>query len=120
MSQFCGGHEWLVDAYHCPPQSLRDVRVFEALFDAVVADLQLTRAAPAVLREFGGPGGLTMLLPLMESHLTVHTYPEYGLATVNLYCCAQRGPWPWQAQLQHRLHAGSVDVRCIARGRHPL
>jgi S-adenosylmethionine decarboxylase len=120
MTRFRGGKEWLVDAYRCAPDGLRDAGLFEALFEAVVADLQLTRAAPAVLRKFDGPGGLTMLLPLMESHLTVHTYPEYGLATINLYCCADRAPWPWQAQLQNRLHAATVDVRCIARGRQPL
>ncbi len=52
---------------------------------------------------------------LSESHLTCHTYPEYGLATINLYCCRSRPEWPWADSLRDLLGAEHVTVRAIER-----
>lgn len=35
------------------------------------------------------PQGLTGVLVLSESHLTVHTYPEYGYAAVDCFTCGR-------------------------------
>lgn len=36
---------------------------------------------------FGAPGGVTGVLLLAESHLAVHTWPEFGSATVDVFVC---------------------------------
>ena len=41
--------------------------------------------------EHGEPRGVTGVLLLAESHLAVHTWPERGAVTVDLYVCHQRG-----------------------------
>ncbi|GAC1569224.1 MAG: hypothetical protein NVS3B20_22580 [Polyangiales bacterium] len=46
----------------------------------------------------------------------MHTFPELGLATFNLYCCRPRPPWPWSPRLRERLAAREVTVRAFARG----
>ena len=65
---------------------------------------------------FDGPGGVTALYMLSESHLACHTYPEYGLATFNLYCCRERSAWDWQGMLTKMLGAKTVQVRQLPRG----
>jgi S-adenosylmethionine decarboxylase len=52
---------------------------------------------------------------LSESHLACHTYPEYGLATINLYCCRARPEWRWAEALGETLGATNVRVRTIER-----
>ncbi|MCW7540853.1 adenosylmethionine decarboxylase [Aquabacterium sp. A7-Y] len=42
------------------------------------------RFAPA---EPGGPAGVTGVVLLAESHLAVHTWPELGGATLDVYVC---------------------------------
>ena len=39
---------------------------------------------------FGPPGGVTGVLLLAESHLAVHTWPEFGSATVDVFVCNLR------------------------------
>lgn len=34
------------------------------------------------------PQGFSLILILAESHLSVHTFPEYGFATVDYFTCA--------------------------------
>ena len=85
------------------------------MFDRVVADLGL-RPLDDLWHQFPEPGGLTGLLLLSESHLTVHTFPECGVATFNLYCCRPRPDWPWDERLREFLGAAEVRIRSRSRG----
>ena len=62
------------------------------------------------------PGGITALCLLTESHLSLHTYPEKGVATINLYCCRPRPAWDWERRLRELLGARQVSVRLAVRG----
>jgi S-adenosylmethionine decarboxylase len=110
------GAEWLVDAWGCPPEPLRSMAVFDALFARIVAELELTPVCPAVWHQFPGQAGVTGLLLLSESHLACHTFPERGFAAINLYCCRERPEWPWRRELEDRIGATEVTVRRLARG----
>jgi S-adenosylmethionine decarboxylase len=110
------GIEWLVDAEGCRPEDLRLVAALEAVFRRLVAELGLHALGAPLWRRFPGPGGVTGLLLLSESHLACHTYPEHGLATFNLYCCRARPAWPWAERLAEMLGATRVHVRVLARG----
>jgi S-adenosylmethionine decarboxylase len=37
--------------------------------------------------QFGEGGGVTGMVVLMESHMSVHTWPENGFVTVDVYVC---------------------------------
>ncbi|MDQ8161844.1 MAG: S-adenosylmethionine decarboxylase [Gemmatimonadota bacterium] len=109
------GNEWVVEAYGCDPVRLADLTALRALFAVIVADLALHPVADAVWHQFPAPGGITGLLMLAESHLTVHTFPEHASACLNLFCCTPREAWPWATQLAVLLGARDVRVRQIAR-----
>jgi len=110
-----GGCEWIVDAYGCAPARLRDRGAIVALLERIVADMQLHVVSTCV-HAFGGPGGVTAMFLLAESHLTIHTFPETGLATLNAYCCTPRTPADWRALLGEALGARDVQIRELARG----
>ena len=107
----------MVDAFGCDAEALRSREMLDGLFAQVVRDLSLVAVAPAVWHRFPGPGGLTGVLVLAESHLTCHTFPERGFAAFNLYCCRPRAPWPWALELARRLGATEVSVVAHRRGR---
>ena len=109
------GTEWLVEAAGCKPTTLRDERLLRELFDRIISDLGL-KAIGSVWHTFAGEGGVTGLVALTESHLACHTYPEYGTATFNLYCCKTRPEWSWEQHLTDALGATSVTVTKIERG----
>ena len=109
------GTEWLVDASGCDPRALGDVARLRAVFVRAVEELGLTLLGEATWHKFDGPGGVTGLTMLTESHLTCHTFPEFGVATFNLYCCRERPAWPWAERLGEMLGATSVSVRRVER-----
>lgn len=76
--------ELIVDAYGCT----------ENLSDADALEIHARRAAESVGATVAEvachrfqPHGLTLCLILKESHLVVSTWPEHGLAIVNIFLC---------------------------------
>jgi len=111
------GTEWVIEASGCDPASLCDMTRLEALLCAVMSDLGL-RSVGSVWHKFDGEGGVTGLIALTESHLACHTYPEYKIATFNLYCCRTRPGWDWEKNLKAALGAATVVVTTLERGVH--
>jgi S-adenosylmethionine decarboxylase len=110
------GTEWLVDADGCRAEALRDLATLRRVCEQVIAGLDLHVVGTGHWHQFPGPGGVTGLYLLTESHLSVHTYPESGTATFNLYCCRPRPEWPWESRLGALLGAARVTVRRVERG----
>ena len=111
------GTEWVIDAFGCDPKQLQDLPLVQSICDRVIRDLGLKVLGEPLSHRFGGAGGVTALYMLTASHLTCHTYPEYGMATFNLYCCRERPEWDWRGRLRECLGADRVEVRRLARGR---
>jgi S-adenosylmethionine decarboxylase proenzyme len=44
-----------------------------------------------VFHRFPAPGGVTGVVLLAESHLAVHTWPELGAVTLDVYVCNLQG-----------------------------
>lgn len=110
------GCEFVVDASGCDPARLTSRDALDALVQTIVREMDLHPVAPMQWHVFGGPGGITGLLMLAESHLALHTFPERGYAAFNLYHCAAQPEWPWEARLRDRLGAQEVSVRRLTRG----
>ena len=80
------------DLHGCaPPQSLlADPQALLALCLAAVAASGL-QAVGELFHRFPAPGGVTGVVLLAESHLAVHTWPELGAVTLDVYVCNLQG-----------------------------
>jgi S-adenosylmethionine decarboxylase len=107
--------EWLVEAYGCEPARLCDKLLLEEIFNRCVNEMRLKPVQPAQWHVFPSPGGITGMLLLAESHLTIHTFPETGFAALNLYCCRKRAAWEFETRLREALRATRVNVRELSR-----
>ena len=70
---------WLTDAGRLGPECVGAVR--SAGLQPVGELFHTFDATPA------GPGGVTATVLLAESHLCVHTWPERGSVTLDVYVC---------------------------------
>ena len=109
------GIEWVIDAHGCDPAALTDQVLLGALFDRLIAELQLTPVAPQAWHAFATTGGLTGFIMLAESHLTCHTFPEFGSICLNVFCCRTRPDWDAHRIIVEALGARSVEVRRLER-----
>jgi S-adenosylmethionine decarboxylase len=109
------GTEWVIDASGCNVETLADVERLKLIFERIIHDLDLNVLGDISWHQFPEPGGVTGLALLSESHLTCHTYPEFGAASFNLYCCRDRTKWPWERMLRELLGATEVNIRVLER-----
>ena len=109
------GTEWIIDASGCNAEALANIERLKLVFDRIITDLELNVLGEISWHRFPGPGGVTGLAMLSESHLTCHTYPEFGAATFNLYHCRNRSNWPWERMLRQLLGATEVKIRVLER-----
>ena len=73
------------------------------------------RFTPAPGAAAAAPTGITGVVLLAESHLAVHTWPELGAVTIDVYVCNFKADNSGQAQvaLDHLVNA--FDAREVAR-----
>ena len=109
------GLEWIVEAYGCAPDRLRDLAALQALFDGIVRALDLHPVGPPLWHRFPSSGGLTGVLVLSESHLACHSFPEHGTLCLNLFCCRARADYEFEPRLRDLLDARGVSVRRLDR-----
>lgn len=112
------------DLHHCSarPDLLTDPQALRELCERAVERAGLTPVG-RVFHAFPPPGGVTAVVLLAESHLALHTWPEFGAVTLDVYVCnrdednsaraevllaeLQAAFAPREAQLQ-RLQRGSL------------
>ena len=109
------GTEWIVEAYGCSPELLSNLEAVKTLFACIVRDLNLHPCGETQWRQFPQSSGITGLCLLSESHLTCHTFPEYGSLCLNLFCCRPREEWDFDTHLQRLFEAQKVNVRRLER-----
>jgi S-adenosylmethionine decarboxylase len=105
----------LAECYGCAPALLDDPATVERLVRdaAAAANAQVISVA---LHRFS-PQGVSGVAILAESHLAVHTWPEHGFASIELYVCGGAAqPERGHALLVERLAPRHVVLRTLARG----
>lgn len=65
--------------------------------------------------KFGDLGGVTGVLILAESHITVHTWPEYAYAAFDIFMCGEARPRDAAAVIAARFPAAQVKIKTVDR-----
>lgn len=84
----------------------------------------LVRAAAAAgasvlgqnFHHFGGAGGVTGVVILAESHISIHTWPETRFAAIDIFMCGDARPHDALSALRADLAPGRVELSEVPRG----
>ena len=115
MSAYRPGLHGLLDLYGCPAVLLRDAAALEGAMRAAAQQAGATILS-AHFHTFGAGGGVTGVLLLAESHISIHTWPEYGFAAVDVFLCGRMPSENARRVLEEALGAKRAEWRNIPRG----
>ena len=114
MSHLPGRHG-LLDLYGCDADVLRDEGRLKTVLHQAAEAAQAT-VLYSRFHTFGGEGGVTGVLLLAESHLTVHTWPERRYAAADIFLCGAMPAEAARLVIERGLHAESSRWQSIERG----
>ena len=87
MNTYSHGSHALLDCYGCDAALLGDAEGLERILREAAQAAGATILA-AHFRHFGAGAGVTGVLLLAESHLSIHTWPEDCFAALDIYLCS--------------------------------
>lgn len=109
------GRHILAEFYNCDPNILNNVNLIETSMVQAAVEC----GATVVEKNFHmfSPYGVSGVVIISESHLAIHTWPEYGYAAVDLFTCGEScDPLVAYEYLKEKLNARSAIYTELQRG----
>ncbi|GAB4364892.1 MAG: adenosylmethionine decarboxylase [Calditrichia bacterium] len=109
------GRQILVEFFDCDEKILNDVGLIEFYMKKAAIECGAT-IVNSVFHTFN-PHGISGVVVIAESHLAIHTWPEYGYAAVDVFTCGDTvDPWIATRVLEECLKAESKKTVELNRG----
>lgn len=109
------GRHILADFYGCQVKDMNDTKYIQTCMH----NAAIKANATIVQEDFHkfSPWGVSGVIVIQESHLTIHTWPEYSYASVDLFTCGEKvDPWAAFDYLRTMLKPNDVEYSDISRG----
>lgn len=109
------GRHILAEFYGCTPEILNNTDSIKR--DMVAAALEAGAEVRETVFHRFSPQGVSGVVVISESHLAIHTWPEFGYAAVDVFTCGQTvDPWVSCDYLKQKFSAKNMTAREIKRG----
>lgn len=110
---FLGSH-LLAEFYNCSSEILNDETEIAGIMTRAVEVSGATIIRP-FFHKFS-PHGISGIIVIAESHLAVHTWPEFGFAAVDLFSCGDFNFTGALRFIRDNLYAEKYSILSIKRG----
>jgi len=109
------GKHLLVEMKDCNPGKLRDLAEVKDAMVSAALEAKAT-VVEVAFHEFN-PFGISGMVIIAESHLSIHTWPEYGYAAVDVFTCGDLiKPEVAAAYLAERFECADMSLVEMKRG----
>lgn len=109
------GQHLLVEYYDCDVEILKNTLLIEK-YMIEAAKVAKATIVESVFHTFN-PWGVSGVIVIEESHLTIHTWSEYKYAAVDLFTCGNMiKPLAAFNLLEMKLKAERFDLKEVSRG----
>jgi len=109
------GIHLLLELKECNPKLLNDIDFIRK----ALSDTAQTVGATVVGESFHrfSPQGVTGILAISESHISIHTWPEFGYAAADIFACGTTfHPREAAALLVEKLESQDPEIIEVTRG----
>jgi S-adenosylmethionine decarboxylase len=109
------GHHTLIELHGCDAGKLRDATAVRALMLEAVNQSGGTYVTD-VFHHFS-PHGVSGVIVIAESHVTIHTWPEHGYAAADVFTCGEGFRHEiFILRMREGLGAADVKTQTVHRG----
>lgn len=108
------GKHILLELYDCPSNNMNDIEGLEKQL-CQAAELMGATLVDSRFHQFS-PYGVSGVVVIQESHLTIHTWPEFGYAAIDIFTCGDIDMEAGIKYLESALEADRIERRLIERG----
>jgi S-adenosylmethionine decarboxylase len=85
------GPHLMLDGYGCDREKLEDLNAIYKILDELPARIGMTRIMPPYVFRYSGlkpeDWGISGFVLIAESHISIHTFPEKGYVSVDIFSC---------------------------------
>lgn len=109
------GTHILIELYDCNSKTLNDPQIVED----IMKDAAVKSGATIVSSHSNmfNPHGVSGVVIIAESHITIHTWPEHGYAAVDVFTCGDKvNPWIVKDVMEESLGAKRCSAMEMRRG----
>lgn len=109
------GRHLLLELYKCPVDILNDIQKIQDILVNVVEQINVTLISKS-FHHFS-PYGVSGVVVIAESHITIHTWPEHRYAAIDVFTCDKTIDYNLvESLLVEKFNATSHDAKTIPRG----
>ncbi|MCM3759683.1 adenosylmethionine decarboxylase [Alkalihalobacillus oceani] len=113
------GRHVIAELWGCNVEKLNNMGYIEQVF--VDAALKSGAEVREVAFHKFAPHGVSGVVIISESHLTIHSFPEHGYASIDVYTCGDRiDPNVASNYIAEALGATTTEVIEVPRGMGPV
>ncbi|MBM7701248.1 adenosylmethionine decarboxylase [Metabacillus iocasae] len=112
------GRHVISELWGCDFDKLNDMEYIEKTF--VDAALKTGAEVREVAFHKFAPQGVSGVVIISESHLTIHSFPEHGYASIDVYTCGELDPTIAADYIAEALNAQTRETIEVPRGMGPV
>ncbi|HET7656759.1 MAG TPA: adenosylmethionine decarboxylase [Bacillales bacterium] len=113
------GRHVISELWDCDRNKLNDLKFIENTLVKAALDAG-AQVREVVFHQFA-PQGISGVVIISESHLTIHSFPEHGYASVDVYTCGENvSPQVAIQVIAQELEAGETENLEFKRGIRPI
>ena len=115
------GPHLVMEASGCSYEKLSDLNIITDLLNNLPDKMNMTKVMPAYVFPYKGEvaedWGLSGIVIIAESHLAIHTFPDKGFLTVDIFSCKDFDVKMAVTEIVNAYQPKTWDEQLLMRGR---
>ncbi|MEM3031252.1 MAG: adenosylmethionine decarboxylase [Candidatus Micrarchaeia archaeon] len=115
------GPHLMLDLYGCDRKKLEDINFIYKFLDELPSSIGMTKIMPPYTFSYSGAKpedwGISGIVLIAESHVSVHTFPEKEYASVDIFSCKEFDVESATVEIAQAFGAKKFEKNLLMRGR---
>ncbi|MBM3229714.1 adenosylmethionine decarboxylase [Candidatus Parvarchaeota archaeon] len=116
------GPHLTLDLYGCSKKKLKDVNFVYSFLDELPGQVGMTKIMPPYAFSYNGvkpeDWGVSGIVLIAESHISVHTFVEKEYASIDIFSCKDFDVEKAEKAIVSKFEAKAYEKNFMMRGRH--